>query len=158
MWVRYVDDTFCAIEEQSAEEFHKHLNSISSSITFTLEWEQNQSPTFLDVKVTQNRDNTISTTIYKKPTHTDRYLQFDLHHPKHHKFTEAKTLHDKIDTHVMNNDDKAIFYKQMHHTLMRNGFLSSFSCLALKEKPRHPTKSFKSFTCLPCIHGTTDKI
>ena len=30
--------------------------------------------------------------------------------------------------------------------------------MALKEKPPHPTNSFKSFTCLPYIHGTTDKI
>ena len=49
LWVRYVDDTFCVIEEQYAEEFHKHLNSISPSITFTLEREQNQSLAFLDV-------------------------------------------------------------------------------------------------------------
>ena len=94
LWVRYVDDTFCVIPQQYAEEFHKHLNSISPSITFMLEWEQNQSLGFLDVKFTQNRDNTISTTIYKKPTHTERYVQFDLHHPKHHKFAVAKTLHN----------------------------------------------------------------
>ena len=30
--------------------------------------------------------------------------------------------------------------------------------MALKEKPRRPSNSFKSFTCLPYIHGTTDKI
>ena len=51
--VRYTDDTFCVIEQQYAEEFHKHLNSISPSITFTLEREQNQSMAFLDVKVTR---------------------------------------------------------------------------------------------------------
>ena len=130
---------FCVIEQQYAEEFHKHLNGISPSITFTLEWEQNQSLAFLDVKVTQNKDNTISTMIYKKPTHTDRYLQFDLHHPKHHKFAVAKTLHNRIDTHVMNSDDKATLHKQMQHTLMFNGFLRRFSCLALNEKPRCPT-------------------
>ena len=81
LWVRYVDDTFCVIERQYAEEFHKHLNSISPSITFTLEREQNQSLAFLDVKVTRNRDDTIFTTIYKKLTYIDRYLQFDSHHP-----------------------------------------------------------------------------
>ena len=43
LWVRYVDETFCVIEEQYAEEFHKHLNSISPSITLTLERKQNQS-------------------------------------------------------------------------------------------------------------------
>ena len=41
---------------------------------------------------------------------------------------------------------------------MLNGFPRRFSCLALKEKPRRPIKSFQSFTCLPYIHSTTDKI
>ena len=44
------------------------------------------------------------------------------------------------------------------HTLTLNGFPCRFSCLALKEKPRCPINSFQSFTCLPYIHGTTDKI
>ena len=44
------------------------------------------------------------------------------------------------------------------HTLTINGFPRRFSCLALKEKPRRPINSFQSFTCLPYIHGTTDKI
>ena len=132
MWVRYVDDTFCGIEQQYEEEFQKHLNSISPSVTFTLEREQNQSLAFLDVKITRNKDNTISTTIYKKPTHTDRYLQFDSHHFQHRKFAVAKTLHNRIDTHVTNSDDKATLHKQMQHTLMLNGFPRRFSCLALK--------------------------
>ena len=46
----------------------------------------------------------------------------------------------------------------MQHTLTLNGFPRRFSCLALKEKPRRPINSFQSFTCLPYIHGTTDKI
>ena len=56
LWVRYVDDTFCVIQQRYAKEFHKHLNSILPSITFTLERVQNQSLAFLDVKVTRNRD------------------------------------------------------------------------------------------------------
>ena len=83
-----------------------------------------------------------------KPTHTDRYLQFDSHDPKYHKLAVAKTLHNKINTHVTNNDDKATLHKQIQYTLTLNGF----SCLALKEKPRRPTKSFKSFTSLSYIH------
>ena len=46
----------------------------------------------------------------------------------------------------------------MQHTLTLNGFPRRFSCLARKEKPRRPTNSLKSFTSLPYIHGTTDKI
>ena len=61
-------------------------------------------------------------------------------------------------THVTNSDDKATLHKQMQHTLTLNRFPRRFSCLALEEKPLRPTNSFKSFTCLPYIHGTTDKI
>ena len=46
----------------------------------------------------------------------------------------------------------------MQHTLMLNTVLCRFSGLALKEKPHCLTNSFKSFTCLPYIYGTTDKI
>ena len=44
------------------------------------------------------------------------------------------------------------------NALTLNGFHRTFSCLALKEKPHRPINSFKSFTCLPYFHGTTDKI
>ena len=37
-------------------------------------------------------------------------------------------------------------------------FLVNFLAWHQKKKPRRPTKSFKSFTSLPYIHGTTDNI
>ena len=106
------------------------------------------------------RNKEFQTNFSNKPnfTHTDRYLQFDSHHPKRHKFAVAKTLHNRIDTHVTNSDDKATLHKQKQHTLTLNRFPRRFSCLALKEKPRRPANSFKSFTCPPYIHSTTDKI
>ena len=110
------------------------------------------------LKSHETKTITISTTIYKKSTHTDRYLQFDSHHPKHHKFAVAKTLHSRIDTHVTNSDDKATLHKQMQHTLTLNGFPRRFSCLALKEKPRRPINSFQSFTCLPYIQRVLNDV
>ena len=38
-WKRYVDDTCCALRTDSVENFHRHLNSIESSIQFTLKAE-----------------------------------------------------------------------------------------------------------------------
>ena len=58
----------------------------------------------------------------------------------------------------MNSNDKATLHRQMQHTLTLNGFPHRFSCLALKEKPRRPTTSFKPFSCLLYIHGRADKI
>ena len=41
---------------------------------------QQGSPPFLDTLVTIEPDNTFSTTVYRKPTHTDQYLHWDSNH------------------------------------------------------------------------------
>ena len=67
-------------------------------IQFTMEEEQNLSLPFLDVLVIRH-DKTLRTQVYCKPTHTDRYLHFDSHHPQHQKLAVTKTLHDRANTH-----------------------------------------------------------
>ena len=46
-------------------------------IQFTVEPTQQGSLPFLDTLVTIEPDNTFSTTVYRKPTHTDQYLHWD---------------------------------------------------------------------------------
>ena len=46
-WKRYVDDTCCALRTDLVEDFHCHLNSIESSIQFTLETESDGQLAFL---------------------------------------------------------------------------------------------------------------
>ena len=81
-----VGDTFCILDQQHVTAFHSHLNSICSSIQFTMENEQNFSLPFLEVLVSRkvgNESNTtdIPLTFTKKPTHTDRYLHHTSLHP-----------------------------------------------------------------------------
>ena len=49
-------------------------------IQFTVEPTQQDSLPFLDTLVTIEPDNTFSTTVYRKPTHTDQYLHWDSNH------------------------------------------------------------------------------
>ena len=72
------------------DDFHHHVNPISPNITFTLELEDNNSLAFLDVCVNLTIHCKLWFTIYHKPTHTDRYQQFDSHHSLHHKLAVAR--------------------------------------------------------------------
>ena len=62
------------------------LNDYFPIIKYTFETEKDNSIAFLDVIVTRVTGKTWSqgklcTTIYRKPTHTNRYINFKSHHP-----------------------------------------------------------------------------
>ncbi|XP_055856163.1 uncharacterized protein LOC129919329 [Episyrphus balteatus] len=80
IWKRYVDDTFCILNKNDVDTFLNHLNSVHSKIQFTMEIEENNTLAFLDVKVIKNQDGTLGHTVYRKNTHTDRYLHAASHH------------------------------------------------------------------------------
>ena len=76
-WRRYVDDAFVIIKKTEVDEFHNHINNIEASIKFSIEHETNNSIPFLNVCVTQEASGGLMTKIYKNPTHTNRYLNFN---------------------------------------------------------------------------------
>ena len=74
-----------------AQHFHEHLNRQNADIQLTKEIEENGKIPFLDCLVT--RDNKkLKTTIYRKPTHTDRSLDQSSYNPTSHKATTIWTL------------------------------------------------------------------
>ncbi|XP_054748098.1 uncharacterized protein LOC129253708 [Lytechinus pictus] len=84
VWLRYVDDTF-VVWQHGAEEtsnFLQHLNSQHECIKFTMEMENEGSIPFLDTKLTRTAQGSLSHQVSRKPTHTDRYLNYrSFHHP-----------------------------------------------------------------------------
>ena len=92
-WKGYVDDTFVILKQSHKEEFLQHINSVVPSIQFTTEeYKQDGSMPFLDTLVTPQEDRTLSTRVYRKPTHTDLYLQWDSHHNLACKYSVINTL------------------------------------------------------------------
>ncbi|KAL9972266.1 hypothetical protein ACROYT_G018545 [Oculina patagonica] len=91
LWLRYVDDTFTAVHKDEIDDFHKHLNEQNADIQFTREIEENGKLPFLDCLVSRD-NNKIRTTVYRKPTHTDRLLDETSYNPTSHKATTIKTL------------------------------------------------------------------
>ena len=72
IWKRYVDDTFVIQQESHKEEFFQHINQVDTSIKFTMEEAgPDGSIPFLDLLVTPKADGSITTKVYRKPTHTD---------------------------------------------------------------------------------------
>ena len=94
-WKRYVDDTLTALPLDKVQQFHQHLNSIETTIQFTVEMESESTLSFLDTRITHHSDGSLSTTVFRKSTHTDKYLDFQSHYPLAHKVAVACTLFDR---------------------------------------------------------------
>ena len=76
LWRRFVDDTFVIIKKAQKASFISHINSIDENIQFTMEDSRaDGSIPFLDTLVTPCPDGSLKTRVYRKPTHTDLYLQ-----------------------------------------------------------------------------------
>ena len=88
-WDRYVDDVFCIIKKDAVSSFDEELNSIDPHISFTIEHETNAQIAFLDTLISRN-SGTFTSNIYRKPTHTDRYLHFKSHHDKNIKLVQLQ--------------------------------------------------------------------
>jgi len=90
-WLRYVDDTFTAVRKDEIDDFHEHLCEQNTDIQFTKEIEENGKLPFLDCLVSRD-NNELRTTVYRKPTHTNRLLDESSYNPTSHKATTIKTL------------------------------------------------------------------
>ena len=98
-WHRYVDDTFVIHKEANKQGFLQHINSVDPAIKFTVEDnKEDGSIPFLDTIVKPEVDGSLSITAYRKPTHTDQYLQWDSHHNLSAKFSVINTLSHRAQT------------------------------------------------------------
>ena len=106
LWKRFVDDTFVILERAHKEEFFQHINGIEKKIQFTAEnTRADGSLPFLDTLVTAKEDGRLSTSIYRKPTHTNQYLQWDSHHSIANKYSVINSLLHRA-TNICSNQDQ----------------------------------------------------
>ena len=93
IWRRYVDNTFVVQQKSYKDVFFQHINTVDSSIHFTVEEAgPDGSIPFLDILVTPQSDGSFTTEVYRKPTHTDLYLKWDSNHNLASKYSVCKTL------------------------------------------------------------------
>ena len=94
VWKRFVDDVFGITKRSNVQPLLAHLNNQHDNIRFTLEEGQDGCLPFMDVLVDRS-DQVLTTTVYRKPTHTERYLAFDSHHPLSVKHSVASSLYNR---------------------------------------------------------------
>ena len=108
LWKIYVDDILEIIKRRKVEALTGHLNGIdeTNSIKFTHESEKNGQMQFLDTLITRREDGSIKLLVYRKATHTDQYLSFQSHHPLQHKLAVIRTLLERSDSIVTEEEDR----------------------------------------------------
>ena len=92
-WVRYVDDTFALVREGEEKYVQEELNSFHQNIQFTYELEDHGKISFLDVLVTKTDTNgSLETSVFRKTTNTDIYMNWKSHAPQAWKIATLKSL------------------------------------------------------------------
>ena len=81
MWDRYVDDMFTFINQNMINNVLEKLNTYHPNIQFTYELEKLNKIYFLDVLISRMEDHRLTTTVYRKPTNTNLYINWYSHSP-----------------------------------------------------------------------------
>ena len=108
-----MDDTFVTQKKVYKQDFLQHINSVDPAIQFTVETNKEDGVIpFLDTILKPEADGNLSITVYRKPTHTHQYLQWDSHHHLSAKFSAINTLTHRTQT-VCSNPE--LLCKEMDH-------------------------------------------
>jgi hypothetical protein len=105
----------------SLQQFLHHLNNIRPTIKFTMEVEANDTLPFLDVAV-MKKGPKLAMKLYRKPTHTCRYLQFKSNHPCH---VKRGVVHSFISRAKVICQDQNYFNKEIKD-IRRDQMLSEY--------------------------------
>ena len=140
---------FLYLNKSQTESFYQHLNSVCKHIQFTKEVGFESFLPFLDVLVSRSGNN-ISTQIHKKTTHTNRYLPYTLHHPKHQKLAITNSLHNRIFSHITDRTERQIARREVRQTIRTNGYPYKYTYTP-KPRSQYELPKLNKFTSLPYI-------
>ena len=135
---RFMDDTFLLFSaEDHVKKFHKYINSRHKNMTFTYETEANNRLAFLDVLVTRE-NNTFCTSLYRKPTFSGLYSNFESFMPETYK--------------------KGLIYTLLHRAFVLCCNWNKFHLEVLFLKDIFRKNSFPHFFTDRCVKYFLDKV
>ena len=164
-WGRYVDGTMVTIDKNLTDEFTDHINNQHSAIKFTNEKESDGSLHMLDVLVTRDDIGNLSFKVYRKPTHTDQYLNFTSNQPLQHKLVVVRTLCDLAHSIIITKEDREEELNKVRKSLAICGYKDWSWDTAVRKKDNKPKPGSKNqfeptqlngSTTIPYIPGVTE--
>ena len=151
IWYRYVDDTFVIIRcKDQAEKILEFLNNQHPTIKFTMEKEEKNSLNFLDVKIRRNKDLSISTSTYRKPTFTGVMLNWNSLTSIKYKIGLISCLLDRSFKICSSEKQKLIEMEQLRDLLIKNNYPSQ-----IIEKEFEKFRKFKTLNVEKTIDPET---
>ena len=139
-WYRYVDDVFSIVKRACLKALLQHLNNQHPSIQFTLETEKEGALPFMDVTI-HRQENRLQTTVYRKPTHSGRYLNYDSHHPPSAKRSVVQALFKRIDYITKDEEAKEEEIKRIRTDLTANGYKPEFIRQTMRKSAKQVRKT-----------------
>ena len=123
-----------------------------------MEIEKDKTIPFLNTTVTRDSDGLLTTTVYRKPTHTDQYLAYDSHHPQSVKPRGiVKCLYDRAEHLMTKSSVISEEKKYLSSVLVSNGypylFVRKLAKTTRVTANKEPAQEFKSTAVLPYIKG-----
>ena len=159
LWQRYIDDTFVLLKQDKHTHFFNHINAVENSINFTMEKETNGSIAFLDTLITRLEHGQLRSKVYRKPTHTCKYLHFRSEHPVAHKRAVLNTLLQRADKLCDQESEQKKEIDLVRSTLKQKRYPDR---LLHRKIPANATKNQERETIglatLPYLPGLTDQI
>ena len=81
VWKRYVDNILSVVNRKKGQQLLEYLNAQHGQIKFVMEEKRDRSLPFTDIGFSREEYRQVVGQVYRKPTHTNRYVQFTSHHP-----------------------------------------------------------------------------
>ena len=141
-----------------------HLNTQKTAIQFTMEKEEDGMIAYLDVLV-EKKGTLATTSIFRKKTHTDRYMNYDSHHHARIKSSIIKCLGTRAKNvcHATKLIGERNHLKQVFQA---NGYPAQMVNRTLRNRPHAPHSSTQTaeqtttpkFLHLPYVRGVSERI
>ena len=106
------------------ENFFHHINNLHQNIKITMDKASNGELAFLDTLLKQNNAE-ISVLVYRKPTHTDRYLHYSSYYQTSCKKSVVSSLFNSAFSIITNKDDLHKENARLKQVLKENGYQES---------------------------------